>query len=57
MDLAALIAALPGVPGCGENLALTPAFDAVARLREEDDADLAQGEWRRARRVADVKDA
>ena len=53
MEPATLIGPLPGAEGCGLDLALAPEFDALARLREEDDAALAPGEWRRPPRTAD----
>lgn len=53
MDPADLLAPLPGETGTGGDLALGPEFEAIARWREEDDAALAQGEWRTPPRQAD----
>lgn len=42
----------PDAPS-GVDLSLSPEFDAIAELRREDDATLAQGEWVTALKVAD----
>ncbi|MBK1615927.1 hypothetical protein CKO44_20960 [Rubrivivax gelatinosus] len=53
MPTADLCAALPGLADCGPDLVFSPDFDTIARLREEEDPALAQGEWRRPPRQAD----
>lgn len=41
-----LTAPIPGDHPCGEDMAFSPAFDAVREARREDDPSLAQGEWK-----------
>jgi type VI secretion system protein ImpA len=48
-----LLAPLPGVMPCGEDLSYSAEFDAIARLREADDPSLDQGEWVTPLKVAD----
>lgn len=57
VDLAALLPALlqplhPDAP-CGEDLAFSGSFDAIARARAQDDPGLAQGAWVAPLKVAD----
>ncbi|MGC4076225.1 MAG: type VI secretion system protein TssA [Rubrivivax sp.] len=56
MHAADLCAPLPGLADAGDpgpDLAFSTEFDTIARWREEDDAGLAQGEWRSTPRRAD----
>ncbi|MCB1899646.1 type VI secretion system protein TssA [Cognatazoarcus halotolerans] len=45
MQLASLLAPVPGGTGCGEDLSFSDEFDEIAEARREDDPSLAQGEW------------
>ena len=45
MNLNSLCNSLDGVTPTGPDLGFSPAFDAIAELRREDDPTLAQGEW------------
>lgn len=53
IDLAALLRPLPAHSPCGEDLAFSGSFDAIARAREQDDPGLAQGAWIAPLKVAD----
>jgi type VI secretion system protein ImpA len=53
VDLAALLQPLQPDAPCGEDLAFSGSFDAIARAREQDDPALAQGAWVAPLKVAD----
>ncbi|MBH9578865.1 type VI secretion system protein TssA [Inhella proteolytica] len=48
-----MIEALGGATSTGPDLGFSPAFDAIAELRREDDPTLAQGDWVTELKVAD----
>lgn len=52
-DLPALLAPLATDDPCGPDLAFSGSFDAIARLREQDDPTLEQGAWVTPLKVAD----
>lgn len=47
-----LLNPIPGDNPCGQNLYYTPIYDKLKEARREEE-DIAQGEWQRARKVAD----
>lgn len=53
MDLAPILAPLPGSLPCGEDLSFSSEFDAIQEMRRADDPSLDQGEWITELKVAD----
>lgn len=53
LDIAALLASIPGENPSGRSLAYEPEYDKIREARRSEDDSLAQGEWKRGLKSAD----